>query len=146
MDREQSSRIKADLKRKMVLLSGPRQVGKSWLSKEIMKDFARPRYLNWDNIEDREVIQRQGWSTATDLLVLDEIHKMPGWKPFASPATAWQADTSITGFFLSRLPKPPFSVKNGASPTMKKGVVSRNPGSPKATTSRGAGDDSIWMG
>jgi predicted AAA+ superfamily ATPase len=64
----------------MVLLSGPRQVGKSWLSREIIKDFARPRYLNWDNIEDREVIQRQGWSTTTDLLVLDEIHKMPGWK------------------------------------------------------------------
>jgi predicted AAA+ superfamily ATPase len=80
MDREQSSRIKADLKRKMVLLSGPRQVGKSWLSKEIMKDFARPRYLNWDNVEDREVIQKQGWSTATDLLVLDEFHKLPGWK------------------------------------------------------------------
>jgi predicted AAA+ superfamily ATPase len=80
MDREQASRIRADLKRKMVLLSGPRQVGKSWLSKEIMMDFARPRYLNWDNIEDREVIQRQGWSTATDLLVLDDIHKTPGWK------------------------------------------------------------------
>ena len=80
MDRQQSSRIKADLRRKMVLLSGPRQVGKSWLSREIMKDFIRPRYLNWDNLEDREVIERQGWSTATDLLVLDEIHKMAGWK------------------------------------------------------------------
>ena len=80
MDRQQSFQIKADLKRKMVLLSGPRQVGKSWLSREIMKDFAHPRCLNWDNMEDREVIQKQGFSTATDLLVLDEIHKMPGWK------------------------------------------------------------------
>jgi hypothetical protein len=44
------------------------------------EDFARPRYLNWDNTEDREIIQRQGWSTATDLLVLDEIHNMPGWE------------------------------------------------------------------
>ena len=54
------------------------------LSREIMKEFARPRYLNWDNMEDREVIQKQGWSTATDLLVLDEIHKMHGWKRSAA--------------------------------------------------------------
>jgi predicted AAA+ superfamily ATPase len=80
MLREQTSRISSDLKRKIVFLSGPRQVGKSWLAKEMMKAYERPRYLNWDSLDDREVILTQGWSTATDFLILDEIHKMPGWK------------------------------------------------------------------
>lgn len=80
MRREQTEAIRSDLNRKMVFLSGPRQVGKSWLARNIMEGYARPRYLNWDNAVDREIIRSQGWSTATDLLVLDEIHKMDGWK------------------------------------------------------------------
>ncbi len=74
--------IKKDLSKKMVLLSGPRQVGKSYLAWQIMKDYQRPVYLNWDNLQDREVILQQGWSVDTDLLVLDEIHKMELWKNF----------------------------------------------------------------
>ncbi len=81
MLREQSSAIEADLARKMVLLSGPRQVGKSWLARHIATSrFSSSRYLNWDNLQDRDVILNYGWSTTTDLLVLDEIHKMPEWK------------------------------------------------------------------
>lgn len=66
----------------MVLLSGPRQVGKSYLARELMKLFERPRYLNYDNSIDREVIRSQGWASNTDLLVLDELHKMPEWKGY----------------------------------------------------------------
>ncbi len=66
----------------MVFLSGPCQVGKSWLSKELQKIAQRPRYLNYDSVEDRQVIVSAGWSTQTDLLILDEIHKMPQWKNF----------------------------------------------------------------
>jgi hypothetical protein len=80
MLREQMETIVADLSRKMVFLSGPRQVGKSWLAREMAGRYVRPRYLNWDNSVDREVILGQGWSTTTDLLVLDEIHKMVQWK------------------------------------------------------------------
>lgn len=80
MRREQTEAIAADLGKKMVFLSGPRQVGKSWLARSIMERYARPRYLNWDNSQDREIIRRQAWSVSTDLLVLDEIHKMEGWK------------------------------------------------------------------
>jgi hypothetical protein len=80
MVREQTEAIASDLRKKIVFLTGPRQVGKSWLARTIMERFARPRYLNWDNVQDREIILGQGWSTSTDLLVLDEIHKMDGWK------------------------------------------------------------------
>lgn len=66
----------------MVLISGPRQVGKSYLARQIMKDYERPVYLNWDNLQDREVIFQQGWRADVDLLVLDEIHKMELWKNF----------------------------------------------------------------
>lgn len=45
--------VERDLQRKMVFLGGPRQVGKTTLSKRISPktDFA---YLNWDADEDRE--------------------------------------------------------------------------------------------
>jgi predicted AAA+ superfamily ATPase len=82
MEREQATTVMADLHKKMVLLSGPRQVGKSWLARQIMEKYERPRYLNWDNSIDRSLILEQGWSASTDLLVLDEIHKMDGWKNF----------------------------------------------------------------
>lgn len=66
----------------MVFLSGPRQVGKSWLAREMAKNFERPLYLNWDNRQDKEIILRQAWPGNSDLLVFDEIHKMPEWKNF----------------------------------------------------------------
>ncbi len=82
MFREQAIQIQNDLKNKMVFLSGPRQVGKSWLSRELMGDYISPLYLNWDNPQDRGIILNQGWSSRTDLLVFDEIHKMEGWKGY----------------------------------------------------------------
>ena len=71
-----------DLKRKMVLLSGPRQVGKSWLAKEIMLSSPRPVYLNYDDIDGRTIIEKRRWPSDTTLIVFDEIHKMPGWKNY----------------------------------------------------------------
>lgn len=82
MTRVQASNVYQDLKKKMVLLSGPRQVGKSWLSKQTMRAFSAPLYLNWDNPQDRRIIEEQGWPGKTDLLVFDEIHKRPSWKNY----------------------------------------------------------------
>jgi uncharacterized protein len=72
--------VLADLHHKMVVLTGPRQVGKTTLAKQLMAQLAPAQYLNWDVPADRPVLTRQSWSPASRLLVMDEIHKMPDWK------------------------------------------------------------------
>ncbi|HIJ96533.1 MAG TPA: ATP-binding protein [Desulfuromonadales bacterium] len=74
--------MRSDLTKKMVLLTGPRQVGKTTLAKELMAGYHRPQYLNWDVNDDRRLIRAQSWSPRADMLVFDEIHKMPDWKAF----------------------------------------------------------------
>ena len=72
--------VRTDLDRKLVMLTGPRQVGKTTLARQLMAGLQPAQYLNWDVAADRAVLQRQSWTPASRLLVMDEIHKMPGWK------------------------------------------------------------------
>lgn len=72
--------VAADLPRKMVLVTGPRQVGKTTLCRQLMANFPAAQYLNWDVAADRAILQRQSWSPRADLLVMDEVHKMRDWK------------------------------------------------------------------
>ena len=74
--------ILKDLKKKMVFITGPRQVGKTYLSKQIIGEFKNAQYLNYDNDEHRRVIKQQTWKMNVDLIVFDEIHKMPNWKSY----------------------------------------------------------------
>ena len=70
-----------DLKKKMVFVGGPRQVGKTTLAKAVLSAaFPAGRYLNWDFDEDRQDILRKRWSADNTLLVFDELHKFPKWK------------------------------------------------------------------
>lgn len=79
MQRTAEARVRADLRKKLVFLTGPRQVGKTTLSQALLQE-APSQYLNYDVAADRAVIERQSWTLRSELLVLDEIHKMPQWK------------------------------------------------------------------
>ena len=82
MDRALAPFIRADLSRKMVFLSGPRQAGKTTLARALASEFPSAQVLNWDVAGDRRIILDQSWSPAAPLLVFDELHKMAGWKPW----------------------------------------------------------------
>jgi len=129
MNRYLSEKILSDLNEKMVVLTGPRQVGKTTLAKDLQTHFQRPQYLNWDVTDDRRILTAQSWSMRSDLLVLDEIHKMRNWKQYlkgivdgamqgqrilvtgsARMETFRQSGESLAGrYFSMRL--HPFSVK-----------------------------------
>ena len=71
--------VRRDLRRKMVFVSGPRQVGKTTLAKRLVG--RRPGYLSWDVAEDREQILRRELPPAR-LWAFDEIHKYRGWRNY----------------------------------------------------------------
>ena len=65
----------------MVFIGGPRQVGKTTLARNIMKEhFPDAVYLNWDIDEDRRAILAKEWRKDASLVVFDELHKYPRWK------------------------------------------------------------------
>jgi predicted AAA+ superfamily ATPase len=70
--------IKNDLKEKMVFIGGPRQVGKTHLSKIFIK--TSDQYLNWDDLEDRTLIKSHKINPDLKCVVLDEIHKYARWR------------------------------------------------------------------
>lgn len=154
-----------DLTKKMVFITGPRQVGKTFFSKEIQKEFRNPVYLNNDDISDTALIRRRSWPLNTDLVVLDEIHKMKNWKAFlkgtfdtrpvsqtflvtgsARLDTFRQTGDSLAGrYFLYRL--HPFSVKE-LSESMKPyealTMLNRLGGFPEPFLSASEEDASRW--
>ena len=73
-----TEQILSDLETKIVLLSGPRQCGKTSLSRQLFSDSQA--YLNFDSSEDRKVLREQIWERKMALLILDEFHKWRGWK------------------------------------------------------------------
>lgn len=73
--------ILEDLNEKMVFLAGPRQVGKTTLSKLLLETQKNGMYLNWDLAEHRKQILKQELPLS-GLVVLDEIHKYRSWRNF----------------------------------------------------------------
>ncbi|MBI3535788.1 MAG: ATP-binding protein [Deltaproteobacteria bacterium] len=72
--------ILKDLKKKAILLSGPRQCGKTTLAKTLFASTSC--YLNWDVPKDKLRISKHDWSSNATILILDELHKFKKWKNF----------------------------------------------------------------
>lgn len=70
-----------DLKEKMVFVSGPRQVGKTVLAREVL-ELSKGVYFTWDKADQRKTILSGRWPEGVPLVVLDEIHKYRKWKSF----------------------------------------------------------------
>jgi len=73
------AQVKKDILSWMVLLAGPREVGKTTLARSL--PGAETGYLNWDAEGDRHRLLTRDMPR-TRLWVLDEIHKYRGWRNF----------------------------------------------------------------
>jgi hypothetical protein len=79
--------------RQMLFLSGPRQVGKTTIARQLGESFQRSHYLNWDNFNDRELILKGPEPVARHIgldrlqssipfCAFDELHKYRHWRDF----------------------------------------------------------------
>ncbi len=135
MKRYVDHRLRQDLLKKMVVLTGPRQVGKTTLGQQLIAERPGSQYLNFDVPAHRAVMQAQSWRQSAPLLVLDEVHKMRDWKAWlkgvwdgrapgqhilvtgsARMDTFRQGGDSLAGRFL-RLRLHPLSVREWAEQT-----------------------------
>jgi predicted AAA+ superfamily ATPase len=87
-----NDQVKQDLSQKMVFVSGPRQVGKTTMARQVVPDSAD--YLNWDVPEHRERILRRELPPG-GAIVFDEIHKYRSWRNYLKglvdlPGRRWQ--------------------------------------------------------
>lgn len=93
--------IREDLALKMVFVGGPRQVGKTTLATTLLGgDRRHPGYINWDDARARQGLLRGELPAGQKLIVLDEIHKFPGWRNLVKGFYDTQGDRTsflITG-------------------------------------------------
>lgn len=134
--------------RQMAFISGPRQVGKTSICREITSD-----YLNWDNQDTRETILKGPAKVAqtvgleklhavTPIVAFDEIHRYARWKTFlkgffdvygkdvrilvtgSSRLDVFKrgGDSLMGRYFLYRM--HPFSIAELISPALRKTILS----------------------
>ncbi len=78
MKRSIFSRLNLDLNKKSVILSGPRQCGKTFIAKSLNANSYQ--YLNFDVVKDRKILIKNEWNLSKKIIIFDEIHKMKKWK------------------------------------------------------------------
>lgn len=73
---------------KMAFVTGPRQVGKTTLSHQLLTRYSSERYFNWDDVEFKRLWIKDPKQFVPEivgektLVVFDEIHKAPRWKTY----------------------------------------------------------------
>jgi len=77
MKRYIQSYIYKDISHKIILLTGPRQCGKTTLAKQLYNSFD---YFNYDSASHRLALKEQSWDRQKRLVIFDELHKMHHWK------------------------------------------------------------------
>ena len=87
ISRNIKSSIVEDLKEKMVFIGGPRQVGKTTFSLQLLSEddrapatISHPAYINWDKVADRQSLIKGELPPNQPLIIFDEIHKYKHWK------------------------------------------------------------------
>ena len=74
----------------MVIVSGPRQSGKTTFSRQMAANFANTVYFNWDTFSDRKLFaadpafftKLNRADESKPLVIFDEIHKYRKWKNY----------------------------------------------------------------
>jgi predicted AAA+ superfamily ATPase len=77
MDRYLHDALSQDLGHKILLLTGPRQCGKTTLSKMLHDDY---QYINYDLAEHRLLLGEKSWDRQKAVIIFAELHKMEHWK------------------------------------------------------------------
>lgn len=77
MERYLRQALTKDLGHKILLLTGPRQCGKTTLSRMLDPDHD---YINYDYAEHRMLLREKSWDRQKAMVIFDELHKMEAWK------------------------------------------------------------------
>ncbi len=80
MKRYLEAQVRQDLKRKMVFVGGPRQVGKTTIARNIL-GRSHAGLMSWDVPAQRAHILKQTFPKS-NLWVFDEIHKYRKWRNY----------------------------------------------------------------
>ena len=77
LERSLKKYLLEDLHRKILLISGPRQSGKTVLAKSLDKSF---EYFNYDEASHRKELLQKSWNRKKKYIIFDELHKQKNWK------------------------------------------------------------------
>lgn len=79
LNRNLKNAVVNDLKKKMVLVAGPRQCGKTTFARTLLKPL-KGRYYSWDIDPDRRILRDLKMDEASHLWIFDELHKYKSWR------------------------------------------------------------------